>query len=206
MHRCGGIAAYCSLLQSTAVCAPHRTTCGRHCVHASVLHRVAVLQHIAVCLHRVAVCSPRRLTTILTHRTYEGKWANEDMVALVEATQFVDSRMSWNVDVIELSQVGADLYGKQYSAWKPVCCGVLQCVAVCCSVVSCCCSVLYCAVCCVHGNRCVAVCCSVLSCCSVLQYVAVCCSGLQCVAVCCCVLLCVAVCFGLGVKLCSLLS
>jgi len=47
-----------------------------------------------------------------------GKWANEDMVALVEATQFVDSRMSWNVDVIELSQVGADLYGKQYSAWK----------------------------------------------------------------------------------------
>jgi len=48
-----------------------------------------------------------------------GKWANEDMVALVEATQFVDSRMSWNVDVIELSQVGADLYGKQYSAWKP---------------------------------------------------------------------------------------
>ena len=47
-----------------------------------------------------------------------GKWANEDMVALVENTQFVDARMSWNVDVIELSQVGVDLYGKQYSAWK----------------------------------------------------------------------------------------
>ena len=47
-----------------------------------------------------------------------GKWANEDMVALVEGTQFVDARMSWNVDVIELNQVGPDLYGKQYSAWK----------------------------------------------------------------------------------------
>jgi len=47
-----------------------------------------------------------------------GKWANEDMVALVEATQFIDARMSWNVDVIELSQVGPDMYGKQYSAWK----------------------------------------------------------------------------------------
>ena len=28
-----------------------------------------------------------------------GKWANQDMVGLVEATQFVDNRMSWNVDV-----------------------------------------------------------------------------------------------------------
>jgi len=59
--------------------------------------------------------------------------------------------------------------------------GVLQCVAVCCSVL-----------------QCVAVCCSVLQCvavcCSVLQYVAVGCSGLQCVAMCCRVLQCVAVC------------
>mmetsp|Transcript_43592 Transcript_43592/g.102473 ORF Transcript_43592/g.102473 Transcript_43592/m.102473 type:complete len:492 (-) Transcript_43592:51-1526(-) len=47
-----------------------------------------------------------------------GKWANEDMVALVEDTQFVDARMSWNVDVIELSSVGPSLYGRQYSAWK----------------------------------------------------------------------------------------
>jgi len=39
-----------------------------------------------------------------------GKWANEDMVALVEATQFIDARMSWNVDVIELSQVPALAY------------------------------------------------------------------------------------------------
>ena len=46
------------------------------------------------------------------------EWANEDMVALVEATQFIDSRMSWNVDVIELSQISGDLYGKQFSAWK----------------------------------------------------------------------------------------
>jgi len=65
----------------------------------------------------------------------------------------------------------------------PVCCSVLQCVAVCCSVL-----------------QCVAVCCSVLQlwismtrlmmpvCCSVLQCVAVCCSVLQCVAVCCSVL------------------
>ena len=49
-----------------------------------------------------------------------------------------------------------------------VCCSVLQCVAVCCSVL-----------------QCVAVCCSVLQC------VAVCCSVLQCVAVCCSVLQCV---------------
>jgi len=97
--------------------------------------------------------------------------------------------------------------------------GVLQCVAVCCSVLQCvavCCSVL----------QCVAVCCSVLQCVAiggglrgihvslsgrwhrsrvcgsmyillqsgVLQYVAVCCSVLQCVAVCCSVLQCVAVC------------
>ena len=59
---------------------------------------------------------------------------------------------------------------------------MLQCVAVCCSVLQCaavCCSVL----------QCVAVCCSVLQCAavclSVLQCVAVCCSVLQCVAVCC---------------------
>jgi len=78
-----------------------------------------------------------------------------------------------------------------------VCCGVLQSVAVGCSVLHCvavciwlrrmqqddvakvCCSVL----------RCVAVCCSVLQCvavcCSMLQCAAVCCDGLQCVAVCC---------------------
>ena len=50
---------------------------------------------------------------------------------------------------------------------RPVCCSVLQCVAVCCSVL-----------------QCVAVCCSVLQC------VAVCCNVLQCVAVCCSVLKC----------------
>jgi len=58
---------------------------------------------------------------------------------------------------------------------------VLQCVAVCCSV-------LQCVVATFHGketNESVAVCCSVLQC------VAVCCSVLQCVAVCCRVLQCV---------------
>jgi len=83
-----------------------------------------------------------------------------------------------------------------------VCCGVLQCVAVCCShmhtPVTCIQSVLQCAaVCCSE-------CCSMLQCvavcCSVLQYVAVCCSMLQHVAVCCHVLQCalvrVAVCFS----------
>ena len=91
-----------------------------------------------------------------------------------------------------------------------VCCSVLQrvlqCVAVCvnsldpCTKSTTCCSVL----------QCVAVCCSVLQCalthwtharrvphvavcCSVLQCVAVCCSVLQCAAVCCSVLQCVAV-------------
>jgi len=65
------------------------------------------------------------------------------------------------------------------STWSAVCCSVVQCVAVCCSV-------LY-----TYGMQargtkqyelhavqCVAVCCSVLQC------VAVCCSVLQCVAVC----------------------
>jgi len=86
---------------------------------------------------------------------------------------------------------------------------VLQCVAVCCSVLqwSECFLVLpiwaiasY-----VSGRfhvsesfLCVAVCCSVLqrvgACCSVLQRAATCCSVLQCVVVCCSVLQCVAVC------------
>jgi len=56
---------------------------------------------------------------------------------------------------------------------------VMQCVAVCCSVLQC-------------ALQCVAVCCNVLQCvavcCSVLQCVAVCCSVRQCVAVCCSVL------------------
>jgi len=68
---------------------------------------------------------------------------------------------------------------------KRASCSVLQCVAVCCSVLQCvqcdavCCSVL----------QCVAVCCSV---CSVLQCVAECCRVLQSVAECCSVLQCVA--------------
>ena len=58
--------------------------------------------------------------------------------------------------------------------------GVLQCVAVCCSVLLCvalCCSVLLCAA------VCVAVCVAV--CCSVLQCAAMCCSVLWCAAMCC---------------------
>jgi len=82
---------------------------------------------------------------------------------------------------------------------------MLQCVAVCCSVLQCaatsgrdktlvirrlyiaeiCCSVLQCVAVCCGMLQCVAVCCSVLQC------VAVCCSVLQCVAVCCSVLPCV---------------
>jgi len=77
-----------------------------------------------------------------------------------------------------------------------VCCSVLQCVAVCCSMfqggnaveefVAVYCSVLQCVA--VYGSvsQCVAVWkCSRGVCCSVLQCVAVCCSVLQCVAVCC---------------------
>jgi len=69
---------------------------------------------------------------------------------------------------------------------------VLQCVAVCCSVLQCADSVfvsLAFSVSLVHQR--VAVCCSVLQC------VAVCCSVLQCVAVCCSELQCVAVCYFL---------
>ena len=73
-----------------------------------------------------------------------------------------------------------------------MCCNMLQCVALCCSVkklpddeqvtYAVFCSVFF------------AVCCSVLQCVAVcLQCVAVCCSVLQCVAVCCSVLQCVAV-------------
>jgi len=95
--------------------------------------------------------------------------------------------------------------------------GVLQCVAVCCSVLQCvavCYGLLQCVMVCCSVLQCVAfssayrggasmhnaekVCCSVLQCvavcCSVLQCVAVCCSVLQCAAVCCSVLQCVAVC------------
>jgi len=90
-----------------------------------------------------------------------------------------------------------------------LCCSVLQCVAVRCSVLQCavvCCSVLQCVAVRCSVLQCVAVCCSVLQCVtvvqicsrgpsvshtanhvmhSVLQCVAVCCSVLQCVAVCC---------------------
>ena len=84
----------------------------------------------------------------------------------------------------------------QYVAVRTLQCvvHVLQCVAVCCSVL-----------------QCVAVCCNVLHyvavrtlqcmCCSVLQFVAVCCSVLQCVAVCCSVLQCATVCCSAYVAL-----
>ena len=67
---------------------------------------------------------------------------------------------------------------------------MLQCVAVCCSVLQC--DAMRCSV-----VQCIVVWCSVMQCAavcySVLQCVAVCCSVLQCVAVCCSVLQCVAV-------------
>jgi len=92
--------------------------------------------------------------------------------------------------------------GRQWQ--DAVCCSVLQCVAVCCSVSqSACCSVLQCVAVTTRTNHNTAdsqqwraaVCCSMLqlACCSVLPCVAVCCSVLPCVAVCCSVLQCVAV-------------
>ena len=81
-----------------------------------------------------------------------------------------------------------------------VCRSVLRCVAVCCSVLQCaavCRSVLQRAAVCCSVLQCAAVCCSVLQCmtvcCSVLQRAAVCCSVLQCAAVCCSVSQCFAV-------------
>ena len=74
-----------------------------------------------------------------------------------------------------------------------VCCSVLQCAAVCCSALQCvavCCSVLQCAAVCCSVLQCAAVCCSVLHC--VVVY----CSVLQCVAVCRCALQCAAVCYN----------
>jgi len=86
---------------------------------------------------------------------------------------------------------------------------VLQCVAVCCSVLQSCVVVSYktsrlqefpetIEVLCCSVLQCVAVCCSVLQCVAVcycaVYCAAVCCSVLQCVAVCCSVLQCVAVC------------
>ena len=69
---------------------------------------------------------------------------------------------------------------------------MLQCVAVCCSVLQCVavrCSALQCVVLCCSMLQCVASCWRrlslVIACCSVLQCVAVCCSVLQHVAVCC---------------------
>jgi len=76
---------------------------------------------------------------------------------------------------------------------------MLQCVAVCCSVLQCVAAPLVKALTTVHVfARLPVVCCGVLQrvavCCSVLQCVAVCYSVLQCVAVCCSVLQCVAAC------------
>ena len=87
-----------------------------------------------------------------------------------------------------------------HSQWRDFASCLLQCVAVCCSMlqyVAVCCSVL----------QCVAVRCSVLQCvamcCSVLQCVAVCCSVLQCVAVCCSVLQCVVLSSGGHTHMCG---
>jgi len=73
-----------------------------------------------------------------------------------------------------------------------VCCRMLQCAAVCCSVlpyVAVCCRILQCAAVCCSVLPYVAVCCRMLQCvavcCSVLPYVEVCCSALQCVSICC---------------------
>jgi len=71
-----------------------------------------------------------------------------------------------------------------------VCYSVLQCAVVCCSVAACSSLLQYAAVCC-RAFQCVAVCYSGLQC--VAFDVAVCCRVLQCVAVCCSVLQCVAV-------------
>ena len=81
-----------------------------------------------------------------------------------------------------------------------VCCSAMQCDAVFHSVLLTVCGnalqMLQCVAVCYSVLQCVAVCCSVLQCvavcCSVLQCVTVCCSVLQCVAVCCSVLQCVA--------------
>jgi len=75
-----------------------------------------------------------------------------------------------------------------------VCCSVLQCVAVCCSVMYCFAYPLECPQ--REGPKALVVTFIGFNtlCCSVLQCVAVCCSVLQCVAVCCSVLQCVAVC------------
>ena len=70
---------------------------------------------------------------------------------------------------------------------------MLQCVAVCCSVLQCvavCCSVLQCVEVCRSVSQCIAVCRSVLQCvavcCSLMQSAAVCCSLLQSIVVCTC--------------------
>jgi len=70
---------------------------------------------------------------------------------------------------------------------RAVCCSVLQCVAVCCSVLQMCCSVLQ-SVALIHRallHVCYAVVQCVAACCSVLQRVAACCSMLQFVTGCC---------------------
>jgi len=83
------------------------------------------------------------------------------------------------------------LYVVQDVCGVHACCNVLQCVAVCCSVL-----VSVCRARCVWGARvlqCAAVCCSVLQCVGVCMSCKM-CVGCMCVAVCCSVLQCVAVC------------
>ena len=156
---------------------------------------------------------------LMSHRwvreCYSHRWVREYSPCHVSACLDVTQMSSW---VLLFSQVTPRVW-REYTC-VPVCCGVLQCVAVChtWSHASCeawvhvRCSVL----------QCVAVCCSVLQrvaatlnkgaetrwpscglvCCSVLQYVAVCCSVLQCVAVFCSVLQCVIVCCSVLACLC----
>jgi len=157
-------------------------------VTARVFVQVCVISHRSESYHtRLGDVKYARVTSHMNNKSFHKG------VSRITHTRMGDIKYAWVTSHMIISYFTQDLWHVFVSTFI-VCCSVLQCVAVCCSV----CSVLQCVAVCCSVLQCAAVCCSVLQCvavyCSVLQCVAMCCSMLQCGAARCNVLQCAAVC------------
>jgi len=134
-----------------------------------------------------------------SHTLYGAHWCALRSVCATHAHVSV-----WEILCLH-TRIDADSWRTYFAAqahrFETVCCSVLQCVAVCGSVMQCftvCCNVLQSVAVCGSVLQCVTVCCSVLQrvavCCSLLQYVVSC----VCVTVCCSVLQCIVICCGVS--------
>ena len=191
LAHCECVAGCCNALQGVAVCCSmlaariiaNGSTNERCC---SMLQRVAVccsvLQNVAACcsvLQRVAVCSSGSMKGCLIYDRVPRncpwspwqKFSKSQFAPRI--TQYNNYRRDFlgirsraeklPLDLLLLEHATTSLHG--IVECVAVCCSVLQCVAVCCGVLWCvavCCSVLRCGVVCCSVLQCVAVWCSVL--------------------------------------------